>query len=233
MLIRKPRSYGEIYNDIDSHVVNVFRVLRDPQTADELEQLLRLTPFARDEFVLAREPSLDPVEDARRTIVLSFMAYSSDGINSGHHTGFRPDSKRSGTTPAHDWMHWHDQIARFTERLQGVVIENRDWRVLIPQHDSPETLFYVDPPYVQSTRTGTGKYRLENTEDDHRDLAAMLRGVQGMVILSGYKSEMYADLYPGWRVSTHKARSAGRMSRIECLWISPSAAHQTCFADQL
>src|SRR3990172_7088785 len=64
VLIRKPRSYGEIYNDIDSHVVNVFRVLRDPQTADELEQLLRLTPFARDEFVLAREPSLDPVEDA-------------------------------------------------------------------------------------------------------------------------------------------------------------------------
>src|SRR3990172_7190485 len=130
VLMRKPRSYGEIYNDIDSAVVNVFRVLRDPQTAAELERLLRLTPFARDEFMRAREHAEDPIEDARRTIVLSFMAYSSDGINTGHHTGFRPDLKRSGSTPAHDWVNYHDQIARFTVRLQGVVIENRDWRLL-------------------------------------------------------------------------------------------------------
>jgi len=53
VLMRKPRSYGEVYNDAWGNVVNVFRVLRDH--ADEIERLLYLTPFSRDEFELTSE----------------------------------------------------------------------------------------------------------------------------------------------------------------------------------
>lgn len=72
MLLRKPRVHAEIYNDLDSEIVNLFHVLRDDLLAKHLIQQLRLTPFAREEFVACRVPEeTDPVERARRLIVYS------------------------------------------------------------------------------------------------------------------------------------------------------------------
>src|SRR5581483_7877961 len=78
VLMCKPRSFAEIYNDRWSVVVNVFRVLRDPDTAAALERRLRLTPFAREEFE-APWPSddADPIERARRSILRSFAGFAS------------------------------------------------------------------------------------------------------------------------------------------------------------
>jgi len=73
VLLRKPRSYAEVYNDMDGEIVNVFRVLRDPARARELERVLRLTPFAREEFELSYIRDEDPIEQARRTIVRAFI----------------------------------------------------------------------------------------------------------------------------------------------------------------
>ena len=54
VLMRKPRCYAEVWNDLDGEVVNLFRVLRSAR-AQELVDVIRLTPFARDEFVAAYE----------------------------------------------------------------------------------------------------------------------------------------------------------------------------------
>jgi DNA adenine methylase len=62
VLLQKPRSYAEIYNDLDHEVVNVFRVLQNVVQAYKLERLLRLTPYAREEFLLSYSPAKDPVE---------------------------------------------------------------------------------------------------------------------------------------------------------------------------
>src|SRR5690606_17939073 len=75
VLMQKHRVYAEVYNDLDGEVVNVFRVLRDPDTAARLERALRFTAFARDEYESAYEPCDDPVEQARRTIVKGAMGY--------------------------------------------------------------------------------------------------------------------------------------------------------------
>ena len=48
VLLQKPRSYAEVYNDLDGEVVNLFRVTRD--TGEELQRVLALTPFAREEY---------------------------------------------------------------------------------------------------------------------------------------------------------------------------------------
>jgi hypothetical protein len=112
VLLQKPRSYAEVYNDLDGEIVNVFEVLRCPTTAAKLERALRLTPFSRTEFIRAYRRSRRPIEQARRTIIKSFMGFGSSGIygnsNRGMRTraststGFRSNSSRSGTTPAHD-----------------------------------------------------------------------------------------------------------------------------------
>src|SRR5882757_3519486 len=75
ILLRKPASKAELYNDLDKTIVQVFRVLRDPVESARLVELLRITPFAREEFAGAYLPCDDPVESARRTIVRSFMGY--------------------------------------------------------------------------------------------------------------------------------------------------------------
>lgn len=227
VLVQKRRSYAEVYNDLDLEVVNVFRVLRDPSSAAELERLLRLTPFARAEFLEAYEPAADPVEWARRTVIRSFMGFGSAAVNRDHRTGFRSNSNRSGTTPARDWVNWPSRLRGFVERLQGVVLENRPALEVIPQHDTSSTLFYVDPPYPFETRSlprgalSPFCYRHEMTDADHRALAQVLREVSGMVVLSGYPCPLYdEELFPDWQRVTRKALADGARERVEVLWMN-------------
>lgn len=222
VLMRKPRSYAEVYNDLDGEIVNLFRVLRSDR-ADELVRLLRLTPFARAEFVLSYEPDDDPVEQARRTVVRSFMGFGSNAHNQA--TGFRSNTNRSHTTPAHDWRNYPDAMETMVERLRGVVIENRDAREVIAQHDSPETLHYVDPPYPFGTRNRGPDYAYEMSDDDHRALADVLRSVHGMVVLSGYACDLYdVELYPDWHRVEKAALADGARKRTEVLWLNEAAA---------
>lgn len=228
VLMCKPRSYAEVYNDKWATVVNVFRVLRDPQQAAELERALYLTPFARDEFDLCdgNYADLPPVEAARRTILRSFAGFGSGATNSQHDTGFRANSNRSGTTPAHDWSNFPRHIQSFTERLRGVVIENREAVAVMQHHDTPETLHYVDPPYPLGTRymdAGSKVYAYDLADDDHRALARALRGLRGMVVLSGYPCDLYdVELYPDWQRIERKAHADGARDRTEVLWLSPN-----------
>lgn len=221
VLMRKPRAYAEVYNDLDGEIVNLFRVLRNPVLAVELERTLRLTPFARAEFDHAYEPTNDPVKAAWGMIVRAFMGFGSDGhnIESGK-TGFRANSNRSGTTPAHDWQTYPREIQAFCERLAGVVIENRDAKEVMLQQDSPETLHFVDPPYVHDTRGAKHGYRFEMTNADHESLCEFLGGLTGMVVLAGYDHPLYERL--GWHSVRREAHANGARDRIEVLWLNPA-----------
>ena len=195
VLMRKPRAYAEVYNDLDGEVVNVFRVLREPCLAVHLEKELRLTPFSRGEFDESYLPSSFTIEQARRTLVRSFMGFGTNAVRTGgYKTGFRADNNRAGTTPAHDWMHYPDQIALFTQRLQGVVIENRPAMEVIERFDGKgrqDVLFYFDPPYVQETRGKSIGYTHEMDNEDHVELLKRLVEVKGMVVQSAYDSPLY------------------------------------------
>lgn len=230
VLMRKPRSYAEIYNDRWGIVVNVFRVMRDPSMAKELARRLYLTPFSRDEFENTGDLHLvdisDPIEQARMTILRSFAGFGSAATNAAYATGFRSNSNRSGTTPAHDWAHYPIQIPFFVERLQGVVIENRDAIRVIQDHDSSDTLHYVDPPYPHSTRNmqrGNAAYACEMEDDDHRELSACLHLVSGKVCVSGYACELYdQELYADWYRVERNHYADGASKRTEVLWMNYS-----------
>lgn len=152
-LIRKERSYAEVYNDLDGEIVSFFRVLQDPDSAARLIELLQVTPFARNEFDLAYDPTECPIEEARRLTIRSFMGFGSDGHNDARKTGFRSNSNRSGSTPAADWCNYPKSLNLIVNRFMGVTIENRNAVQVMLKHDSPGALHYVDPPYIQSTRS--------------------------------------------------------------------------------
>jgi DNA adenine methylase len=223
VLMRKPRSYAEIYNDIDGEVVNVFRCLQNKKDCQELERLIRLTPFAREEFEWSYTLGESPVQNARRTIIRAFMGFGSNGHNPNERTGFRANANRSGTTPAHDWLNWPDEMEKFYWRLAGVTIENRAAIEVMAQQDSPQTLHFVDPPYVHCTRGVRNGYRFEMTDEQHEELREFLKSLTGMVILCGYRNEIYDRL--GWQTVEREAHADGARDRIEVLWLNPAAAN--------
>jgi DNA adenine methylase len=191
VLLRKPESAAEVYNDLDGGAVNLFRVMQDPAHAARLIELLRVTPFAREEYRLACEPTEEPIERARRLVIRAFMGFGSNAHNergryfranvraqksviwqsatgfkgaithrpssigfrgTSSRTGFRAQSSGSNVTPAHDWANYPDALLVAIERLRRVIIESIDAFRLIEQHDRPDTLFYLDPPYLPETR---------------------------------------------------------------------------------
>lgn len=231
VLLRKPRSYAEIYNDLNDDLVAFFRVLRDREQSARLIELLRLTPFARVEFDSAHSPTNDPVECARRLLVRAFMGFGSASVICSHKTGFRANSNRRGTTPAHGWANYQECMHALVDRMKGVIIEHRDAVACMQQHDSLETLHYVDPPYVHSTREfkrtrAKTVYSNELTDADHCALADNLKKLSGMVFLSGYRCELYDSLYAEWERREKKTFADGARPRIECLWLNSSAAAQ-------
>lgn len=226
VLLQKKRVYAEVYNDLDSQVANFFAILRDPVERQALIRALVMTPYARSEFDLAWEDSSDRIESARRLCVRAQMGFGSGGATKGD-TGFRIDTKREYGTAQSLWAQYPDAIAAAGERMSGVLIENRPAITVMQQHDAVDTMHFVDPPYLHSTRTrqGIGGYAHEMTNDQHVELLEAVQQLKGYVVLSGYRSELYSQALKGWKAYQMDARiSAGRGStlRTEVVWINPA-----------
>lgn len=231
VLMQKPRSKYETYNDLWDTVVNVFRVLRDPEMSRQLEEQIRLTPYSRSEFKLCGEDDLrkttDPIEKARLTLFRSFAGFGSASTNSKVSTGFRTWPRPKGSSPALDWKNWPDQIKIFTERLIGVTIENRDYRELLTFYDQGSALIYLDPPYPHSTRNmkrGNASYECEFTDADHVEMAGLAMELKSSVIVSGYDCELYDTLFGHWQKVRKNTLADGGRPRTECVWINDKAS---------
>ena len=228
VLLQKPRSYAEVYNDLDGDVVNLFEVLRSSEQCERLIEKLALTPYARCEFEHAWGHAHDPIERARRLLVRAHMGFGSAGATRGN-SGFRTDTRRAHGTTQHHWQRLPSVIGRVAERLSGVLVENRDALTVIAQHDSPRTLHYVDPPYLEETREKGHRhvYGHELSDQRHIELLARLRLAKGYVILSGYDAALYRDALRDWRMARRHVQASGQRGsgrRTECLWLNPRAA---------
>jgi DNA adenine methylase len=195
VLFAKPPAVHEILNDRHGAIVAFFRVLRDRPA--ELERACRLTPYARDEFAATdpSDPEVDDLERARLWWVAVNQSFNKSArARNGWSSSIACQNGEAKTVQA--------RIARFTacaDRLAGVTIENRDALDIIDSYGGgPDVLFYVDPPYLGETRQQGGYEHEYRTEAEHRDLATALHATGSMVVLSGYESGLYAELYSDW-----------------------------------
>lgn len=229
VLLHKAPSYNEIYNDLDSELVNLFRVLRSDRASELLTQL-RLTPYSRAEYWTAFEQVDEPVERARRTVVRSHFGHGTGGARIDRPTGFRCDGTSGTTNVAGGWRDLPDALDRIVERLRGVNIEQKPALELLGYYDDPKVLIYLDPPYLPSTRSTKSRkpgeryhtYAFEMSSDDHRELLTTARQSRSMIVLSGYPDALYDDELPGWTVRHMAARAHRNSPRTECLWLNPA-----------
>ncbi|MCP8858909.1 DNA adenine methylase [Latilactobacillus curvatus] len=191
VFFNKESSTIETINDLDSRLVNFFRVCRDEPAA--LMQKVQLTPLSREEYELSYQISDDPVEDARRMLVRSWQAI---GGKTSDKTGWRANINVNGSK-INEWNHLDERIAAVATRLKQAQIEHQNAFKLLDRYNRPKVLAYVDPPYLLSTRTKR-HYKHEFTDADHEALLDQLVNFDGYVILSGYESDMYNDFLADW-----------------------------------
>lgn len=218
VLLRKARSRVEVYNDVADTVVNFFEVLRNKP--EELIRALELTLFAKSEYDRCREQDGTDIERARRFFVRSWGG--NQGTNpEGRNRGWRRTPDRN---VAIQYYSAAQALHETATRLQGVAIDNLDYAEILKRYDGPDTLFYVDPPYLlstrksQSVRDGYGRYDM--TRDDHELLLARLLAVSGRVLLSGYPSELYEHALSQW-TRYERVSKTNKGTVTEVLWIKP------------
>jgi class 3 adenylate cyclase len=196
----------------------------------DLIRAVERTPFGRAEVELACRPTpgdLDEVEGARRVYVRAWQGRH--GLPARGRMGWRFERAATRSRTAVD--DWRDasHLWAVAERLRSVQLECDDALRVIARFDAPGTLFYIDPPYPASTRCArwrTRAYAHELTDDDHRRLAGVLRGVGGLVVLSSAPCALYRDLYPGWTLLERRAQTQANRPATEALWLSPRAAER-------
>lgn len=226
VLLNRPPSPIETYNDLDGEVCNFFRVLRD-QT-DELLKVIAFTPFSREEFAIACEldDKLSALERARRFYVRARQVRTglAQTASLGRWANCIDTSRAGMSGVVSRWLRGVEQLPEIGERLLRVQIENRPAVDVIRLYDSHETLFYCDPPYIHETRGDSKAYGYEMTDSQHYELADALNSAKGMVALSNYDCELMNRLYPAKRwqkiVAPARTNHSTKDIRTEVLWVN-------------
>lgn len=205
VLLNRAPSGIETFNDLEGDVVNFFQVLRE--RTEDLVNLIQLTPHSRAEFKLALEPTEDTLERARRFYVLIRQSRNARLKQLSSHSWSYTVNPHSGRSlSVQRWWSRLSELEQVAERLRNVQLEQEDAHSVILRYDSPNTLFYADPPYLAG-----GGYKLEMGEEEHAKLAQLLNSIQGRVALSAQEDSRLDEWYKGWRVersTTTSGRSA-------------------------
>ncbi len=194
VLYRKERSPVEVYNDVDGRLIRLFHVLRDH--FDDFAARLRWVLYSRSLHQAWRrlDGTGDPIEDAVRIYLV--LKSSLNGVM-GDSWAY---SRRRATARAY---HLSKQaIEAVADRFEGVAIEELDFRKLLPRWDSPDTVFFCDPPYYGPAGEAFWPFKGE----DHEALAEMLQRIQGKALITYYDHPEVRRLYPspGWSMLEHR-----------------------------
>jgi DNA adenine methylase len=229
--LSRPRADFEVFNDLDPGVANLYRVLQS--APEELQRTLRFTMHSRQEHACCSAAEadrvagkhIDPVEWARQHLVLVRQPFA------GGFDGSWGYARQSRALPFHRVVALIPPVAA---RMRDAVIENLHFDDLIARYErlGANTLWYLDPPYVPETRVSKKVYRAEMTADEHVLLIKRIKSIRGMVVVSGYPSDLYDRALDGWLrvtknvvcLASNAAPRAGgcRPRRTECLWINPA-----------
>src|SRR5260221_3638835 len=212
VLLTKERSSLEIYNDLNPELAIFFQTL-----AQQPKELLKAIDSSLYSSVIDDRKTDDLIELSRRFFQRCNTTWTHSGTFKTQKRLNRKNPERTVVTVFEERKKYLHIIA---ERIRGVIIERRNALEVIRKYDGTDTLFYVDPPYFGSRKADLYTHEMMD-EESHRRLAGVLHECRGAVVLSGYASELYKELYSDWRLSVAHAQSNAEDLRQECLWIKP------------
>lgn len=217
VLFNKPRSHIETVNDLDGNVVNLFEWIRkDPE---RLAHEIYYTPYARQVYDDAF--SAVPGDSLGKAVNFYIRLNMGHGFRTnGEKVGWKNDVQgRERSYALQDWCNLPNKIVEAAERLRGVQIENRPAVELIRRFNYKNVLIYCDPPYMLETRHGK-QYRCEMDDKDHEILLRLLLQHKGLVLISGYDTDMYRDMLKGWNRFENVSYSQVCTQKREIIWMN-------------
>lgn len=228
------RGVSEVANDLNGNLTNFWRVLQKPDYFRDFHRTVEAIPFSQEEWREAGRhvqcPGMFPesnvpcLECAVRFFVLSRQSLSGRQDSFTGITRTRVRRGMNGEVSA--WLSAVEGLPQVHARMKRVLILRKPALEVIDSEDTPNTLFYLDPPYLPETRATVGEYGdFEMTYDDHRTLLDKLLTVRGKVILSGYLSKLYYSLLRDWRCVTidmpnNSAGGKTKQRRSEVIWMN-------------
>lgn len=219
VLLAKPVARMEVVNDLDSRLMTFWRVLRE--RPDELIRVCALTPHSRAEHQASRDlDGCDDLETARRVWVWLSQSRTGTLKKTGWRFFVNPHGSSVGM-PAYI-EGYVERMAAVAERLHAVSLENRPALELIEAYGAhSDALIYADPPYLAEVRAGRNYGTEMATAGEHRELAEALNACAAAVVLSGYDSPLYVELYDGWHrteIVTGNGQGGTYRRAVEVLW---------------
>jgi DNA adenine methylase len=236
ILLARAPSPVEVYNDIDGGLYDFFTVLADTNLFDKFYRRVALLPVSRQFFYDYNASWQDETDLIERVAKWFLVARQSFSGCFGGSWGYAVTASRRGmASETSTWLSGVEMLPQIHARLQRVQIECKDFRDVLMTYDTPETVFYLDPPYIHDTRV-SGRYLYEMTDNDHKDLVQLMLGLKGASVLSGYAHEIYKPLSAEWRRYDFQTvcHAAGRkrnsklqgegalldnVPRTECVWV--------------
>jgi DNA adenine methylase len=219
------RGVSEVVNDINGRLVNFWRALQGETSFAAFVRRVEAIPLARAEWdrAHAHRHGDDPIGDAVAFFV--DCRQSRAGMMKDFTSITRKRTRRQMNGNVSEWLGAVDGLPDVHARLRRVLIENRDGIELIRREDTPNTLFYVDAPYVHGTRRTTDGYEFEMTDEQHIGLVETLSRIEGKAIVSMYRHPIYDVLHERHRwylaeieVPIHAAGGENKRRMTECLW---------------
>lgn len=214
VFFNKEPAYLETINDINGDIVNLFKVCRErPQ---ELARALEFTPWAREEYRNCYEITGDEVERARRTLVRHHQSF---GTTNSNLNSWRNSQTYKSPRCAAQWCELPETVFKICGRLKLAQIENRSAFELIESFNNPDTLIYLDPPYLQSLRK-RNMYKYEMTEAQHEELIELIRQSKSKICLSAYDSDLYNTRLKDWYTAEKQTTAQMGKLRTEKLYMN-------------
>jgi DNA adenine methylase len=224
LLHKDPEGTSEVVNDLNGDLMNFWAVLA--KTPDRMLRQLWATPLSEPAFDAAFQDLADQDDVRRATAFFIRVRQSRQGLMKDFATLSKGRTRGDMNEQASAWWSAVEGLPEVHDRLKRVVIFSRDALEVIRKTDSPDTLFYLDPPYMHETRSDKKSYgKFEMSVGDHAALLSVLLNVRGKFLLSGYDSELYrqASVAGGWRwrkfdIANNASSAEQKEIKTEFLW---------------
>lgn len=226
LLAHSGEGRSELINDINGALMNFWDVLKQDHSFRYFKRWVEATPLSRDEFDRAHNGSREMEHWPRWRKAALFFVECRQSL-AGRRKCFTPPTRtrlrRGMNGNVSEWLGAVDGLPAVHERLRRVFMESMDAPRLIQREDTRQTLFYCDPSYLPDTRTAPDVYEHEMTVEQHVEMLDVLTVCQGMVILSGYDSDLYRSRLANWNRHTFDLpnnAAGGRVKRrqTEVVW---------------
>ena len=225
MFFSKPPSKMEIINDLSDNIFSLYKVIADEDKYKQLQHRLELTPYhAKFRYDYKQKLNEELTIEDRAFYYLYVNRTSFNGVGGFSCTKLiRNNMIRSVS----DYLSLIPHLEEIHNRLRNVVVENKDALELIQKYDDNDVFFYLDPPYIQSTRRSNQKYMIEMSDKDHEKMIDLILKSKAKIMLSGYDNEIYNNLVEnGWnRLELESPNSCS--DAIEYVWINYKIPHKT------